>query len=66
MLMFKFVVPPGSQYWDAIRMENPKQFVCIYRTKGFEVDENSGSFFLVVSRFFDDASKHKNLRRCRW
>ena len=40
--------------------------VSIYRFKGFlEVYENNGSFFLVVSHFFDDASKSKNLQRCR-
>ena len=29
--------------WDAIRLENPDQFVYIYTVKGFlEVDENIG------------------------
>ena len=30
--------------WDAIRLENPEQFVSIYAVKGFfEVDETIGS-----------------------
>ena len=42
--------------WDAIRMKNPEQFIYVYRVKGFlEVDDNNGSFFLVVSHFLDDA-----------
>ena len=38
-------------------MENLKRCVSINRVKGFlEVDENNGSFFLVVSHFFDEES----------
>ena len=49
-------------------MHGESEIVCLFlsRVKGFlEVDEHNGSFFLVVSHFFDDASKGKILRRCR-
>ena len=52
--------------WDVKRLENLEHCVSIYRDKYFlEVDESNGRFFLVVSHFLDDASKSKNLRRCR-
>ena len=55
MLMLKFVVSPAGVNTTAevftyiTCMENPEQFVSIYRFKGFlEVDENNGSFFLMI------------------
>ena len=44
-------------------MENVEQFVSINRIKGLlEVDENKGSFFLVVSHFLEDADSRGQIR----
>ena len=56
-LMLKLVVSPSGVNTTA----DVFTYIICMAYDFLEVDENNGSFFLVVSHFFDDASKGKKM-----